>query len=759
MKIAIVFCVIAGVSVLTTNPVGAADVASFLGAQSCAECHKVEYRDWSGSHHDLAMQEATKATVLGDFGDAEFTAYGVTSRFFNKKGDFYVNTEGPDGVLQDYKIDYTFGVYPLQQYLVAFPGGRYQVLGIAWDTRAGAKGGQRWFHLYPDEQIAHGDVLHWTGINQNWNYMCADCHSTNLRRNFDLENNRYETMWSAIDVSCEACHGPGSKHVAWARTGNSADAPHLRSKGLVVQFGERKDIRWTLEKGAVTAKPSARPAKFRTEVETCGRCHSRRAPLGNSVESARPILDSYRVALLGEDLYHADGQIKEEVYVYGSFIQSRMYRAGVTCSDCHDPHSLTLKAKGNDLCTRCHVPETFDTPAHHFHSDGAPGSRCVDCHAPETTYMVVDPRRDHSFRVPRPDLALKLGMPDACSSCHDDKSATWAADRVAERYGPDREQSPHFAEAIAAGREGEPAAQQQLVQIALDNSEAAIVRATALDTLGRNLSPDAFPAIQQSLRAEDPLIRLAALGTLEPLAPAERFRATFPLLEDPVRAVRLETARLLAPVPLEALQPEQRRILAAAFKEYEEAHKGIADRPESLTALANFYGGRGALQQAEVSYRQAITQHPWFVPAYVNLADLYRSQRQDEKGEDILRVALTERPEQGGVHHALGLLLIRGQRYVEATRHLGEAAKLEPGNSRYMYVYALAQQKIGDTKCALSTLRSAHNRHPNDGDILFALATMSRDSGDLDSAVRYAEALIALSPTHSGAMQLLEALR
>ncbi|GMQ95917.1 MAG: tetratricopeptide repeat protein [Gammaproteobacteria bacterium] len=759
MKAAIVLCAIVGATMLATGPVGAAETASFVGKRSCAECHSEAYRDWSGSQHDLAMQEVTQATVLGDFDNATFTAWGVTSRFFNKGEDFYVNTEGADGKLQDYKIDYTFGVYPLQQYLIAFPGGRRQALGLAWDARPKEKGGQRWFSLYPDERIAPDDPLHWTQINQNWNYMCADCHSTNLRRNFDRENDRYETKWSEIDVSCEACHGPGSNHVAWAKTWNTANASQIPSKGLEVAFDERKDIQWARMEGATIAARSAPPATFRTEVETCARCHARRSPLGTPIEDGKPVLDNYRIARLTENLYYADGQIKDEVYVYGSFLQSKMYRAGVTCSDCHSPHSLELRAEGNALCLRCHSAEAFDTPTHYFHDPGTAGSQCVACHAPAKTYMVIDPRRDHSFRVPRPDLSVKLGVPNACSGCHKNQSAEWAADRVAEWYGPKRKQTPHFGEAFAAAREGVPGAEQQLVQIAFDDGQPAIVRATALDTLGQNLNRESFAVIQQGLRDEDASVRLAALGSLESLAPRERLRDVFPLIQDPVRAVRLAATRLLAPLALETLPAEPRETLATAFAEYEEAHKAIADRPESLMTLANFYRDRGKTQLAEATYREAMARHPSFGPAFVNLADLYRSLGQDQRGEEVLRTALRTVPEQADVLHAYGLLLVRRQRFVEAARQLGNAASLQPDNSRYSYAYALALQKIGDTKSAMTTLAAAHERDPVNRDILFALTTISRDRGDLEKAVEYARALVELSNGDPGSLQLLESLQ
>jgi predicted CXXCH cytochrome family protein len=542
--------------------------------------------------------------------------------------------------------------------------------------------------------------------------------------------------------------------VAWAGAGNSPGAPN----GLESAFNDRKNIRWTLKDGAVIAARSAPPAAFRAEVESCARCHSRHSPLGDDVENGKPVLDSYRIALLSEDLYHADGQIRDEVYVYGSFLQSKMYQGGVTCSDCHDPHSLKLRAEGNALCTRCHLSEAFDSPAHHFHTTGATGSQCVDCHAPATTYMVVDPRRDHSFRIPRPDLSVKIGVPNACSGCHDDKSAAWAADKVAAWYGPSRKQSPHFGEVLAAAREGEPAAEQQLLKIAFDGGQPAIVRATVLDTLGQNLNPNTFPAIHQGLRAEDALVRLAALGTLERLSHRERFRVVFPLVEDPVRAVRLEAARLLAPVPLDTLAAKPRGILAAAFAEYEQAQRAIADRPEALMTLANFYRDRGDTEQAEATYQVAMARHPWFAPAFVNLADLYRTLGRDKQGEEVLHAALRALPEQADVLHAYGLLLIRNQRYAEAVKRLGQAAELRPDNARYSFAYALALQKIGNTRKASTVLIAAHDRHPNNRDILFTLAILSRDRGDVETAARYAKALLELSPDDPGARQLLESL-
>ncbi|MGH7892210.1 MAG: multiheme c-type cytochrome, partial [Thermodesulfobacteriota bacterium] len=318
----------------TVNPVNSIDDSQgsvpprFVGGHVCAECHKAEYDLWIGSHHDLAMQEAAADTVLGDFDGAVFSYRDVESAFYKKGEKFMVRTDGPDGKLHDYEIKYTFGVYPLQQYLVEFPGGRLQALSIAWDSRSKSEGGQRWFHLYPNDKIAHDDTLHWTGIDQNWNHMCAECHSTDLKKNYDLKAGTFNTTWSEINVSCEACHGPGSEHVEWAGQKNPDEFPNM---GLLVSFDERKGVRWTIDEKSGDAVRST-PLKSHTEIEVCSRCHSRRSAISDNYVYGRSLLDTHIPALLDDGFYYPDGQIEAEDYEWGSFVQSKMYHEGVTCT-------------------------------------------------------------------------------------------------------------------------------------------------------------------------------------------------------------------------------------------------------------------------------------------------------------------------------------------------------------------------------------------------------------------------------------------
>jgi predicted CXXCH cytochrome family protein len=725
--------------------------AVHVGREACAGCHAGEARRWEGSDHDLAMQPASEATVLGDFGGATFRHAGVTSTFFRRDGGFWVRTDGPDGTLGDYRIAYTFGVDPLQQYLIEMPGGRLQVLGLCWDARPAAAGGQRWFHVYPDEEIRHGDPLHWTSPMQTWNYTCAECHSTDLRKNYDAGADRYDTGWAEIDVSCEACHGPGSRHVAWARSRNP-EVP-AGDTGLAVTFDGPEDAAWTIDPESGTARRRP-PLASRAEVETCGRCHARRVQIELAYVHGRPLADTHRIALLEERLYHPDGQILEEVYEYGSFLQSRMYREGVTCSDCHDPHSARLHAEGNALCDRCHDAARFDAADHHHHREGGPGSGCVDCHMPAATYMVVDPRRDHSFRVPRPDLTATIGVPSACDGCHAGRPAGWAAEAARRWYGPARAPSFHYGEALHAGWTDRPGAERLLLRVIEDPEQPGIVRASALVLLERHGTVAWLPTLERALQDADPLVRVAALRAAGSAPPDARLRLAAPLLGDDVRTVRLEAAHLLAALPAALVPEELGPALERGFAEYERAQRQNADRAEAHLNLGWLHAQRGRLDEAEREYRHAIRMDPRFVPAYVNLADLYREQGREASGETVLREALEIDPASADVHHALGLLLARIGRTADAIAEFAAAQRLAPDDARYAYVYGVALHSGGQIERAFAVLESAHRRHPADRDILFALATFHRDAGDLDAARTWARRLKDLAPDDPQIRQL-----
>jgi len=730
--------------------------SDFTGTKSCATCHGEQHESWQNSHHDLAMQHASKDTVLGDFNGAEFSANGVSSRFFIKNGQYWVSTDAADGSIKGFEIRYTFGVTPLQQYLIEFPDGRVQALGIAWDARSASLGGQRWFHLYPDESIKAGDELHWTGPQQNWNYMCAGCHSTNLKKNYDSVNNTFKTSWTDIDVGCESCHGPGGQHLQWA-----AQNEQLRqqdpNRGLALLLRDRQDVRWIMnpETGIARREP---PAGNNHEIGVCAACHSRRGLLKTGIESDGLFLDHYRPALLSAGLYHPDGQILDEVFVWGSFMQSRMQVAGVTCSDCHESHSLELRAAQDQVCSQCHLPTQYASTAHHQHAPKSTGARCLDCHMPANNYMVVDPRRDHSLRIPRPDLSLEFATPNACNQCHTDRSTAWAAEQFKRLWPGARQPYQNYTDAFSLARSGAPQSELALIKIARDSQLPDLVRATAAFELQAFLSPLSGAALQVALADQSPLVRYAALGSLEALPPENRYQFAAKLLSDPVRLVRVEAARISAPALRSQLRAAEKNVLQSALQEFIDAQNVNAERPESQLNLGNMYAQTGAGVEAEKAFRKALKLDSKFVPAYANLADLYRSQGQDQFAGKILEQGLVAVPDNATLYHATGLLMVRRRQLGTALPALKKAAELQPDSARYTYVYGVALSSTGQSEAALQVLQQGLVLHPHNREILQILASINRDLGRHSKAIVWAQKLLEINSADPFALQLIEAL-
>lgn len=726
-----------------TKPITPTEL-KYVGGKVCSECHAKETEAWRGSHHDLAMQEANASTVLGDFGNTKFTHRGVVSSFFKRGETFYVNTDGPDGKLADFPIKYVFGVTPLQQYLIEFPGGRLQALSISWDSRPKSAGGQRWFHLYPKEKIDHADTLHWTGLYQNWNLQCAECHSTGLRKGYDAESNSYNTSWHEMNVSCEACHGPASRHTDWAR---NASKPYKaeESKGFAQPTASRWQEAWNFpEVGARYARRD-RPADPAVN-NTCAACHARRSTLAPRDQPGAPLAETHRLALLTAPNYHADGQQREEVYNWGSFLQSKMYQHGVTCMDCHEPHTSKLRATGNALCTRCHDAPAFDSPKHHFHKTGEAGALCTACHMPTQNYMLVDARHDHSFKVPRPDLAKKLGTPDACTQCHAGKPPAWAATALDGWLGKQWRQRPNIGPTLHAGENQGAKAVPDLLELARNSTQPALVRATAAQLLTPYMRPDLLQSVSALLKDPDPDVRITALGMIEPLDPVNRVLAAGPLLTDPIRGVRIEAARVLASVGEVQLPEGQRADYQRALAEYIEVQRREADWPTANVNLGNLYLRLGRFDEAVIAYHRAVSLDPQYSIAWVNLADAWRVQGRESEAEASLREGLTKLPRSADLLHALGLVQVRKGESAAAMASLAEAARLAPERVRYTYVWAIALHSAGRSREALSALRAADRRHPYNIEVLSALMSMERELGDKRAALLHAQKMAEVMP-------------
>lgn len=720
----------------------------FVGRSACIDCHRDQAEAFQGSHHDLAMDLASDQTVLGDFNDATLEHDGITSRMFRDHEKFMVRTEGETGELEDFEVKYVFGVEPLQQYMVEFDRGeelsddeigRLQVLRISWDTEK-----KRWFYLRPpdvDDKLEPDDPLHWTGVAQRWQTMCADCHSTNLKRNFDVKTARYHTTFSEIDVSCEACHGPGSLHVELANT---------------------KSLFWDRHYGYGLARLKGDDPE--PQLQTCAPCHSRRGVLDAEFQAGDPFCNHFSLELLRDDTYYADGQIKDEVYVYGSFIQSRMYHKGIRCTDCHDPHSLKLKRTGNQTCTSCHQHSAgkYDNVSHHHHTPGTPGAMCVNCHMPERTYMAVDPRRDHSLRVPRPDLSVKLGTPNACSGCHvkdqleslDEptreslneyadwlqaadggsepiaeaikRTDQWCEDACQKWYGEYRKTPAHFSEPIVAfrNRGGTPDEQKKAVEdllrmaVTSDDINPAIARASALGELSNAGVTGLTKTAKQILDNpnEHPVVRAAAInlfmGPRNEVEAKAIAKALLPHLEDECRLVRSEAARVLVASGVYAtMRVDERARVDVAMREVRDALMSASDRSGAHMGWAMLCEGQGRYDQAIEAYETAMRIEPQTTGPRTNLASLLESLAQQSRGPQSF--ALMQRvgqlraeelpllardaglaPDNAQIQYRYGLALYLAQKMEEAMKQLNRAVELDPENPTFIQARDLLQERL-----------------------------------------------------------------
>ncbi|MFI0429263.1 tetratricopeptide repeat protein [Mariniflexile sp. HMF6888] len=698
----------------------------FLGDQKCKECHQKEFKDWQGSDHDKAMQIADSKSVLAHFNGEKFTSQGITSHFFKKDGGFFVNTEGPDGKNHDYRIVYTFGVRPLQQYIVKFPDGHYQCLRTAWDVVK-----KKWFDLYPDFKVVHSEWLHWSRGGLNWNNMCSDCHSTNVRENYDEQTTSYNTKYALINVSCEACHGPGKQHV-----------------DDVKKFGDKYKSSGTMHMTVGMA-----PKEL---VDQCARCHMRREQFSSNFNFAGTLLDHYFPQLIEEPIYHSDGQILDEDYVYGSFVQSKMYQNNVACNNCHNSHSLKLRFEGNALCLQCHLPEKFNTPKHHFHEENTEGAKCVNCHMPGKYYMGNDFRRDHSFRIPRPDLSLKYGTPNACSGCHKDKTDEWAWAEFKNLFG--QVDSTHFSDKLVPGILGEHNGAVGLSELINDKKQSDFVRASAVKALSHYEAKVLIDKFISYLNDESALVRGTALDVLGEINTTDYNNYLLPLLNDNKRTVRIKAFYSLGGLPETQVPEKYKTNYQKVKREFYDYLKTNSDFVGGQARRAKYYLKQGNLQKGIEGYEKALQIDNINNNVRLDLANLYYSNQEFKKSEEAYKMVILQEPKYGPAYYSLGLLYAELERTDEAIDQMQKANRLMPENIRVYYNLGLLYDKIQESSKAEKTLINGLKIDSNNESLLYALAFHYYKMGEIEKAKNILMKLVQLYPNNAQYKSFLQSL-
>lgn len=701
-------------------------VNKYVGDQSCKSCHESEYNDWLSSDHFRAMELANDTTVEGDFNNTSYTADGITSRFFKKDDKYFINTQGEDNEYHDYEIKYTFGYYPLQQYLISFPGGRLQVTRQSWDAKK-----KKWFHQNAGQEIPAHDWLHWTGNAQNWNTMCADCHSTNLQKNYDFNTDTYHTTYSVMTVSCESCHGPGGLHLNYVES--DAYKEGKKAKDSYMQM--------------------VKNSSQKLEINTCAPCHSRRAAISDEKLISPELLDNYIPQIPTDEFYYADGQAKDEDYVYTSFLESKMYRRGVTCSNCHNVHSGRVLYIDNRLCLQCHA-KSYDDYSHTFHQEGTVAAECKSCHMPTNIYMGNDLRYDHTFRVPRPDLSVKYGTPNACNSCHKDKSASWTAAAIKKWYGPSR--AYHFAEDLIPASKEDAGSEGHIMHLVNDTAIPSIIRATALYYLKDINTDNSRQILITNLRDTNPQVRYQALRSLANFPAEVWLNAVGPSLSDKVRAVRIAAADLFITIPSAQVPPTYYTAFTKAKNELEKYVLYQTDFATGGAMAGDYYMKLQDYYNAEKFYLLGLKKDTAMNYARLNLSVLYNIKGDNKEALKTLQDALRTDPKNDRIYFNLALLYNEMKNPSKAEESLEKAVALKSQNPRVYYNYGLMQEQNGKINKAITMFEKGLELSPLDGDLNYALCLLYFQSNQLNKAKKYA---LVLKKYYSGNRQYEEIIQ
>ncbi|MEO5712009.1 MAG: tetratricopeptide repeat protein [Luteolibacter sp.] len=705
--------------------------AGYAGSESCRKCHAAEFEKWHGSNHSQAERNVGAEADNKAFSPKQTLVHGkdTSEMFLDASGLAKILTMGLDKQRHAYQPVRVIGNNPLRQFLIPAPGGRMQTCDVSLDP---AK--NEWFDVYGDDERNPGDWGHWTGQGMNWNAMCAACHNTRLRKNYEPPTNSYHTSMAEMSVGCESCHGPMKEHVVWQ------EKPPV---------GATKD-------------PTVKKLTRDQMLETCAACHARRGELTGDLIPGESFYDHFSLTVTDEtDTYHPDGQVRDENYEFTSFLSSRMHAAGVRCIDCHDPHTGKRIAPGNQLCMNCHTAPRGDFPtapvidplSHSHHGVDSTGNQCTSCHMPVTNYMQIHPRHDHSFSIPDPRLTKETGTPNACNRCHTDKDTDWAINSYKQFYGekPDRP-SRSRALLVAAARQGDPAARVGLIGL-LGSPEVPAWKATACHLLERWVNDSAAAGcLLVQVSDKSPLVREAAVRALGGLARGknEKVRTALqPLLEDSFRSVRVAAAWALC----ETLDLDSR-----AGKELVHMLDLNADQPTGRMQLSQFALRRGDSASALRQVRKAIEWDPNSPPFYHDLAILLSTTGDAPGAVKALRDAIRLDPQNAEYFYKLALALNETGSTAESTAALEKTVQLDPGYARAWYNLGLSYSGGKQPQRAIAALRQAEKADPNDAEIPYARATIHAQLGQKQDAIQAAVRALQLRPDYAEAKQLIGAL-
>ena len=721
---------------------------TYAGSTSCRECHAEEFQSWQNSHHGLAERPVTTSVDGAAFTPSRTFRHGSQQTSVGYTNNAWeVTTLQATNQYETVRVERVLGTEPLRQFLVNFGNGRLQTLEAAYDPRS-----NEWFNVYGTEDRQPGEWGHWTGRGMNWNSMCATCHNTRVRKNYDEATDSYHTAAAESTVGCESCHGPLQAHVEWQQRKSKERDPTLRRLTRVQTF------------------------------DNCGFCHSRRSDLTGDFKPGDNFFDQMRLATVdGTDIFYADGQVREEDYEFSAFLGSRMHFKGVVCSDCHNPHSAKTVLPGNWLCLRCHNGSQTNAPninpsthSHHrvfgFDTNGQPtnldllaykpkeiqetGGECVNCHMPQTVYMQRHWRHDHGFTIPDPLVTKQSGIPNACNRCHQEKNVDWALEWVQKWYGSKMERPTRIrTQAIVAARAGDVRGRDALLSL-LAREEIPYWRAVATGLLQSWASePLVRDALLRELTNASGLVREASVRSLEPLLETDSERVGTVInqrLDDALRNVRVAAAWALR----SQLDPRSH-----AASDLLRTLDFNADQPAGQMEKGVYALSHNDRELALAHYLKASEWDPNSALIHNDIGVVLASLGRGKEAVAHLEKACALEPRSAEYRYLLGLAYNETGQAAQTIDALQTAVKLDPRHGRAWYNLGLALNTSGRVEEGLDSLARAESATPTDARIPYARATILAQLGRKSEARQAVQRALELQADYAPAAELLRSLR
>lgn len=594
----------------------------YVGSAACGRCHETIAASWQDSIHIQMTRPVAEARIIGDFSPGtHLEKYGRAYQMSARDGRYVIAVAHQGGEFEPFEVHFTLGVNRFQGYLSKLPDGRIYVLPVFWhrDTN-------QWID-YKEITPLPADSSH--EFRQIWNVNCFNCHATNLRQNFDSEARTYATSWTELGIGCEACHGPGAAHVALMKTWEADPA----SRPAYESSARNREL------GALLRIFSPKSADKRQVFDTCAYCHGNKTnyfvgmkPGDRYEDYAAPFLVSQPIpADDPQGDFWPDGR-PNRFNRPQALMQSGCFLKGqAVCTSCHTihgakrPHSLKVEASKTDLlCTQCH--QQFQGPqlaAHTRHGADSAGSRCVDCHMSNVNWRMQLRRLDHTFAPPVPEMTARYGVPNACNTCHDDRTPEWAARTMDQWYGDRarRAEVARMADVLYAAGSGDAASLAGLVGLAIDRRKGPPIRASAAEFIGRlaqqmppgNATAAALaPAVNGLIGAAadpEPMVRLMAtrsLGiVLERVGDLQKATSLAARLIDPVRTVRAAAAGAFLNLGITSLDGTAGAALARAQDDYAQMLMTFPDTAANHVAIGMLRARQDRLAEAIKAWRTA----------------------------------------------------------------------------------------------------------------------------------------------------------